>query len=79
MRPPALSVAVGIRGRLGSWLLWRATAPTGHPCCWGTTPDGRYLISVYEYLDVLTILPITAYEVRRPRCRHFRRCFVRLS
>ena len=41
--------------------------PTGRPCCWGTTPGGRYLICVYEYIDVLTILPISAYEVRRPR------------
>jgi hypothetical protein len=39
---------------------------TGRPCCWGETADGRYLLCVYEYLDVLTILPITAYEVARP-------------
>lgn len=43
--------------------------PTGRPCCWGTTYDGRYLICVYEYIDDLMILPITAYEVRRPRRR----------
>ena len=43
--------------------------PTGRPCCWGTTEDGRYLICIYEYIDELTILPITAYEVRRPRRR----------
>ena len=36
-------------------------------CCWGETLDGRYLLCVYEYIDELTILPITAYEVRRPR------------
>lgn len=40
---------------------------TGRPCCWGETLDGRYLLCVYEYIDELTILPITAYEVRRPR------------
>jgi hypothetical protein len=39
---------------------------TGRPCCWGETGDGRYLLCVYEYLDVLTIIPITAYEVPRP-------------
>lgn len=39
---------------------------TGRPCCWGETSDGRYLICVYEYLDELTIIPITAYEVSRP-------------
>jgi len=38
---------------------------TGRPCCWGETPDGRYLLCVYEYLDQLTIIPITAYEVSR--------------
>lgn len=38
---------------------------TGRPCCWGETPDGRYLLCVYEYLDVITIIPITAYEVAR--------------
>jgi hypothetical protein len=37
------------------------------PCCWGETADGRYLLCVYECLDELTIVPITAYEVERPR------------
>jgi hypothetical protein len=40
---------------------------TGRPCCWGETDDGRYVLCVYEYIDEVTILPITAYEVRRPR------------
>ena len=40
---------------------------TGRPCCWGETVDGRYVLCVYEYIDETTILPITAYEVRRPR------------
>ena len=48
----------GMRGR---------SRATGRPCCWGNTPDGRYVICVYEYIDEMTILPITAYEVRRPR------------
>ena len=39
---------------------------TGRPCCWGTTSDGRYLFCVYEYLDKMSIIPITAYEVLRP-------------
>ena len=39
---------------------------TGRPCCWGEGPDGRYLFCVFEYLDDLTIIPFTAYEVRRP-------------
>ena len=32
----------------------------------GETTDGRFLICVYEKLDDLTILPVTAYEVPRP-------------
>jgi len=36
---------------------------TGRPCCWGYGPDGRYLFCVYEYLDDMTVVPITAYEV----------------
>jgi hypothetical protein len=39
---------------------------TGRPCCWGETADGRYLLCVYDYIDEVTILPVTAYEVRRP-------------
>ncbi len=45
---------------------------TGRPCCWGETPDGRYLLCVYEYLDELTIIPVTAYEVPRPGERRSR-------
>jgi uncharacterized DUF497 family protein len=36
---------------------------SGRPCCWGRTPDGRYLFCVYEFLDELSIIPVTAYEV----------------
>ena len=39
---------------------------TGRPCCWGETGDGRYLLCVYEYLDEMTVIPCTAYEVPRP-------------
>jgi hypothetical protein len=39
---------------------------TGRPCCWGEAADGRYLLCVYEYIDEVTILPVTAYEVARP-------------
>lgn len=39
---------------------------TGRPCCWGETPDGRFLMCVYEKLDDLTVLPITAFEARAP-------------
>ena len=36
---------------------------SGRPCCWGETADGRRLFCVYEYLDEITIIPVTAYEV----------------
>jgi hypothetical protein len=36
---------------------------SGRPCCWGETTDGRSLFCVYEYLDDLTIIPVTAYDV----------------
>ncbi len=40
---------------------------SGLPCAWGYTDDGRYLIAVYEELNVMTILPVTAFEVPEPR------------
>jgi hypothetical protein len=40
---------------------------SGLPAAWGYTNDGRYLIAVYEELDDMTILPVTAYEVPEPR------------
>ena len=39
---------------------------SGLPCVWGYTEDDRYLIAVYEELDAITILPVTAYEVPEP-------------
>ena len=38
---------------------------SGSPCCWGETCDGRYLFCVYEQLDPVTIIPVTAYDVSR--------------
>ena len=35
---------------------------SGLPCCWGTTPEGRFLFCVYEMIDDITIYPVTAYE-----------------
>jgi hypothetical protein len=34
---------------------------SGRPCCWGETRDGRELFCVYEFLDEMTIIPVTAY------------------
>ncbi len=35
---------------------------SGRPCCWGETAAGRRVFCVYECLDDLTIIPVTAYE-----------------
>jgi hypothetical protein len=40
---------------------------SGSPAAFGYTEDGRYIIAVYDYLDDMTVLPITAYEVPEPR------------
>jgi hypothetical protein len=36
------------------------------PAAFGYTDDGRYLIAVYDFVDDVTILPVTAYEVPEP-------------
>ena len=36
------------------------------PAVWGYTEDGRYIMAVFEELDEITILPVTAYEVPEP-------------
>jgi hypothetical protein len=40
---------------------------SGLPAAWGYTKDGRYIMAVYEKIDDLTILPVTAFEVPEPR------------
>ncbi|HEV3143264.1 MAG TPA: DUF4258 domain-containing protein [Gemmataceae bacterium] len=45
---------------------------TGLPAAWGYTPDGRYIIVVYEKIGEDTVRVTTAYEVperRRKRRR----------
>jgi hypothetical protein len=39
---------------------------SGQPAVFGYTPDGRYIIVIYERIDDDTISPITAYEVDEP-------------
>ncbi len=39
---------------------------SGHPCVFGYTQDGRYIIVVYDPIDEDTIYPVTAYEVPEP-------------
>ena len=42
---------------------------TGNPAVWGYTRDGRYIIAVFEMIDAITVMPVTAYEVPEPRRR----------
>ena len=39
---------------------------SGLPCVFGYTPDGTYIIVVYELLDADTLYPVTAYAVPEP-------------
>lgn len=39
---------------------------SGRPCVFGYTPDGEYIIVVFEWIDDDTVLPVTAYEVPEP-------------
>jgi hypothetical protein len=32
----------------------------------GYTPDGRYIVVIYEVVDADTVIPVTAYEVQEP-------------
>ena len=50
-------------------LSYEATAvshSSGRPCVFGYTPDGRYIVVVYEEVDADTVMPWTAYEVAEP-------------
>lgn len=40
---------------------------SGLPAAFGYTEDGRYIIAVHDFVDDMTILPVTAYEVPEPR------------
>jgi uncharacterized DUF497 family protein len=39
---------------------------SGQPCAFGHTPDGTFIIVVYEQVDSDTVNPVTAYEVPEP-------------
>ena len=36
---------------------------SGLPIVFGFTPDGRYILVVYERIDDVTVYPVTAYDV----------------
>ena len=40
-----------------------ASHSSGLPAAWGYTPDQRFVIAIYELIDAVTVLPVTAYEV----------------
>jgi len=39
---------------------------SGLPAAWGYTEDDRFIIVIYEQIDDLILLPVTAYEVAEP-------------
>jgi uncharacterized DUF497 family protein len=36
------------------------------PCVFGYTPEGVYIIVIYDEIDEDTVYPVTAYEVAEP-------------
>ena len=36
---------------------------SGFPCVFGNTPEGIFIIVIYEQIDSETVYPITAYEI----------------
>ena len=36
---------------------------SGRPVRFGSTPDGRYIAVVFEWIDDVTVMPVTAYEI----------------
>lgn len=38
---------------------------SARPMAFGFTDEGRYLVCVYEFLDAVTVLPVTAFEPER--------------
>ena len=43
-----------------------ASRSSGRPCVFGYTPDGRYIVVIYEEAGTDTVIPVTAYEVLEP-------------
>jgi hypothetical protein len=40
-----------------------ASQTSGRPVRFGFTPDGRYVAVVFEWMDDVTVFPVTAYQV----------------
>ena len=41
----------------------RASRSSDLPAAFGYTEDGRFIIAIYDFIDDVTVLPVTAYEV----------------
>jgi hypothetical protein len=41
----------------------RVSQSSGRPMRFGYTPDRRYVAVVFEWIDDVTVYPVTAYEV----------------
>ncbi len=43
-----------------------SSGSSGHPCVFGFTPAGEYIVVVFEAIDEDSVYPITAYHVPEP-------------
>ena len=43
-----------------------ASHSSGRPAALGHTEDGRFIIAIYELIDDMTVVPVTAYEIDEP-------------
>jgi hypothetical protein len=41
----------------------KTSRSSGRPVRFGFTPDGRYIAVVFEWIDDVTVLPVTGYEI----------------
>ena len=41
----------------------RVSRSSGRPIRFGYTVDGRYIAVIFEWIDEITIYPVTAYEI----------------
>lgn len=41
----------------------RVSRSSGRPIRFGYTVDGRYIAVIFEWIDEVTIYPVTAYEI----------------
>ena len=52
---------------LGTYESRSVSAASGLPCVFGYTPDGVYVVVVFEEVNDDTVYPVTAYEVPQPQ------------